>query len=318
MPDPRRAPQTGGARSPRRRTAARVIALAAIALAAAILIHPVVPGVVGTAISTVLPWLALLVPVLLVAALLTRRRVWMVTLVPLLAWLFVVGPLLVPLQPGPSAWAGDGSMTVASQNVEAGSGGAAESALTLAAQDADVIALEELDGAARNAVDEALDDAYPHSYSVGTVGLWSRYPIVNEQPLELGLGWNRALAADLETPAGLVSIYVVHAASLRPGAQSDRDSMLAALAEIVADDENERVLVVGDFNATLTDPALRPLQRWVSEPTRSTASLGFTWPTGMPLARIDHIFHAGLTPLESSVMDAGSSDHRAVLTTFGI
>ncbi|AMB58457.1 endonuclease/exonuclease/phosphatase family protein [Microterricola viridarii] len=317
MPGFPSAARTGRTRPPARRAAARVVAVAALALAAAILLHPVIPGAVGTAIATVLPWLGLVVLALLVVALLTRRRVWIVTLVPLVAWLALVAPLAVPLQDVPAAQAGEYSMTVASQNVEAGSGGAAESALTLAAQDADVIALEEMDGAARAEVREAIDGDYPYLYTVGTVGLWSRYPIVNEQPLELGLGWNRALAADLETPSGLVSIYVVHAASLRPGAQSDRDGMLARLAEIVAQDENERVLVVGDFNATVTDPAMRALQRTVREPNQSKASLGFTWPSTAPIARIDHIFQAGLTPLESSVLQAGNSDHRAVLSRFG-
>ncbi len=295
-----------------------LVATAALALTAAMLLHSVIPGMLGTIVATALPWLAALVPVLWGAALLTRRRVWVVTVVPLVAWLIVVGPQLMPLPLEPSARSVGGTMTVASQNVEEGSGGAASSAVTLAAHDADVIALEELDGAARATVTAAIGDEYPHSFSVGTVGLWSRYPIINEQPLELGLGWNRALAADLDTPSGLVGIYVVHAASLRPGAQSDRDDMLAKLAQVVADEENDRVLVVGDFNATVSDPALRALQRWVSEPSRSTASFGFTWPSSMPIARIDHIFHAGLTPVASSVLRAGNSDHLAVLTTFGI
>jgi vancomycin resistance protein VanJ len=304
--------------APGARTAARLIAVLAVLLAVAFLAHPLIPGAVGTAIATALPWLVLLVPVLVIAALLTRRRrAWLVAGVPLLAWLVVIGPLLLPLA-APASAATAPTLTVASQNVQAGSGTAAASALALAGEGADVIALEELDGAAREAASEALDESHPYSYAVGTVGLWSRYPIVNEQPLDLDLGWNRALAADLETPSGLVSVYVVHAASLRPGAQSDRDGMLAELAAIVERDENERVLVMGDFNATSTDPAMRALQRSVSEPNRTTASLGFTWPSGMPLARIDHIFQNGLNALESSVMEAGESDHLAVLTSFAL
>lgn len=303
--------------APGARTAARLIAAVAVLLAVAFLAHPLIPGAVGTATATALPWLVLLVPVLVIAAVLTRRRrAWLVAGLPLLAWLVVIGPLLLPLAAPASADTAPDTLTVASQNVQAGSGTAAESALALSAEGADVIALEELDGAAREAASEALDESHPYSYAVGTVGLWSRYPIVNEQPLDLDLGWNRALAADLETPSGLVSVYVVHAASLRPGAQSDRDGMLTELAAIVERDENERVLVMGDFNATSTDPALRALQRSVSEPNRTAASLGFTWPSGMPIARIDHIFQHGLEATESSVMEAGESDHLAVLTSF--
>lgn len=301
----------------RARTTARVVAISAVVVALAFLLHPLIPGVIGTSIATALPWLGLLVPTLALAAIATRRRrAWLVASLPLLAWMIVTGPLLLPLSGVPAAEADELEITVASQNVEAGSGTAAESALTLADLGADVIALEELDGAAREAAAKALADSHPFSYAVGTVGLWSTYPIINEQPLDLDLGWNRALAADLETPDGFVSIYVVHAASLRPGAQSDRDHMLKELAAVVARDENERILVAGDFNATVTDPALRALQRSVSEPSQSGLTFGFTWPNDMPVARIDHIFQRGLTALESSVEPAGASDHLAVLTAF--
>lgn len=310
-------PRTAAAERRRARSSARVIAVLAIIAALAFVVHPWIPGVVGTSIATALPWLGLIVPILAIAAIATRRRrVWLVAALPLCAWLIVMGPMLFPLTGETPAHANDLKITIASQNVQAGSGTAAESALEMADRDADVIALEELDGAAREAAAQTLAGSHPYSYAVGTVGVWSTYPIVNEQPLDLGLGWNRALAADLETPAGLVSIYVVHAASLRPGVQSDRDDMLNELADVVARDENERIIVAGDFNATVTDPALRALQRTVAEPNQSGLSLGFTWPNDMPVARIDHIFQRGLSASESSVVPAGASDHLAVLTTF--
>lgn len=310
-------PRTAAAERRRARSSAQAIAVLAVLAALAFVVHPWIPGIVGTSIATALPWLGLVVPALAIAAIATRRRrAWLIAGLPLLAWLMVMGPLLLPLAGDSAAHAGEGELTVASQNVQARSGTAAASALALADRGADVIALEELDGEAREGAAEALAESHPFSYAVGTVGVWSKYPIVNEQPLELGLGWNRALAADLETPAGLVSVYVVHAASLRPGEQSDRDEMLTELAEVVARDENERVVVAGDFNATVTDPALRALQRTVSEPNQSGLSLGFTWPNDMPVARIDHIFQRGLGASESVVLPAGASDHLAVLTTF--
>lgn len=309
MPNRRRAQHA-------RRFAARAIAVASVVLALAIVLHPFIPGVFGTYIATALPWLIAAVAVLLIAAIATaRRRAWLVALVPLCAWLIMVAPLILPLS-GSSAAASEGTIVVASQNVQAGSGTAGDSARTLAERGADVIALEELDGAARESAAEALNDSHPYSYAVGTVGLWSRYPIVNEQPLDLDLGWSRALAADLETPAGLVSIYVVHAASLRPGVQSDRDDMLNELGATLERDENDRIIVAGDFNATVTDPALRSIQRTVSEPNQSGLSLGFTWPSESPVARIDHIFQHGLKAVSSTVVRAGESDHLAVVTTF--
>ena len=92
-----------------------------------------------------------------------------------------------------------------------------------------MVALQEIDGASRDAVDAELNPHYEFSYRIGTVGLWSSYPILNASPQGLGLGWNRALSADLDTPGGLVRIYVVHAASARPLEHTDRDTMLANL-----------------------------------------------------------------------------------------
>lgn len=313
---PHSAERTPGS-SRTRRAWARLIAVVAVLFAALLLIHPLIVGPFGTAIATTLPWLGILIPLLFIAALLTRRRrAWLVSAVPLLVWLCLVVPLVIPLSAASAAEGEAPTLTVASQNVQAGSGTAAASAKTLVDNGADVIALVELDGSARSQASDALETTHPYSYAVGTVGLWSIYPIVNEQPLDLGLGWKRALAADIETPDGPISVYVIHAASLRIGFQSDRDDMLRALADTVGRDENKRVLVVGDFNAAVTDPSLTALRRVVSEPNQSGLSLGPTWPAANPVVRIDHIFQAGLTPVHNGVLPAGDSDHLAVITRF--
>ena len=296
-----------------------MVAVAALLLAVLLAFGSLIPGSVGTGFATILPWLGLVIPVLFVIALLTRRRrAWLIVVVPLLVWAVAFVPTLVPLGWISSAAASANSLTVASQNVHAGSGSAATSATTLADEGAHVIALEELDADARVAAASVLADSHPYSYTVGTVGLWSTYPIVNEQPLDLGLGWKRALAADIDTPQGLVSVYVVHAASFRPGEQTDRDTMLAELAAMVPNDENDRVIVLGDFNATSTDLALAPLQAELSEPNQSDVSLGFTWPANFPIGRIDHIFQRGLEATSLRTFESGSSDHLAVLATFNL
>ncbi|MGX5697795.1 endonuclease/exonuclease/phosphatase family protein [Agromyces soli] len=308
---------------------ARGIAIAAIALTVVIVLG-LVPGFVGASVATALPWLGLAVAALLLIALLVRRRVWLVALVPVLAWAVAVGPSLAGISAASFAAASSGGavagdaaaangeqLVVASQNVEAGSGTAEASAAALVASGAQVIALTELDPEARGQAAEALVASHPYSYAVGTVGVWSSLPISGEQPLELGLGWNRALTVDVETPSGPVSVYVVHAASLRPGLQSDRDTMLAELGARIAADDAPRVIALGDFNAASTDPALAGIRAELSEPAQSTPSFGFTWPTAFPLARIDHVFQRGLTPLKNTTEPAGASDHLAVIAAFG-
>lgn len=294
---------------------ARVIAVVAILLSLAIAFHSVLPGSLGTLTATVLPWLGLLLPVLTIGALATRRRgAWIITLAPAIVWGLLVAPAALPL--GDASGSGSMPLTVATHNVRGGEGTAVESARTLVTEGADLISLVELTGGDREAAAAELAASHPYSYQVGTVGLWSKYPLEYEQPLDLGLGWKRALSADVLTPGGTVSVYVVHAASFRPGVQTERDTMLQNLGDLVPQDVSERLIVMGDFNATAFDPALRPLLKTVSEPRTSGLSWGFTWPTAAPFARIDHIFERGLTALENRVIAAGASDHKAVVTRF--
>ena len=293
---------------------ARCIAVASVLLALTIALHRALPGSAGTLVATALPWLGWLLPVLAIGALLTRRRrAWIVVLLPALVWVLLVGTTLLPLGRTANAVPADERLTVGSHNVEGASNSAADSARALAAEGADVIALVELDADNRAAAAAELAPTHPYSVTVGTVGLWSVYPLERDTPLDLGLGWQRALSADVITPSGPVSVYVVHAASFRPGDQDDRDTMLQNLGALVPQDLAERVVVMGDFNATAFDSALGALQETVSEPRQSRPSWGFTWPSAFPLARIDHIFQRGMTPLENRVLAAGDSDHRAVL-----
>lgn len=294
---------------------ARSIAVAAVVLTLTIAFHSVLPGSLGTLTATVLPWLGWLLPVLTIGAFATRRhRAWIITLAPALAWALLVAPAALPL--GDAGGSGSDSLTVATHNVRGGEGTAIESARALARENADLISLVELTDSDREGAAAELAEGYPYSYQVGTVGLWSKYPLAHEQPLDLGLGWKRALSADVLAPGGTVSVYVVHAASFRPGSQAERDTMLRNLGELVPQDVSERLIVMGDFNATAFDPALGPLLETVSEPRTSGLSWGFTWPTSIPIARIDHIFERGLTAVESRVITAGASDHKAIVTRF--
>ncbi|MFJ6531811.1 endonuclease/exonuclease/phosphatase family protein [Microbacterium sp. NPDC091662] len=297
-------------------TRARWLAAAGVALLLVIACGWI-PGIVGTAVAAALPWLGLVLLALLIAALFLARRVVVVILVPALLWILAVAPAL-PTFPGQtgseSASASASELTVVSQNVRARSGGAAASATELAQSGADVIALVELDGDSLTAAQNALAGQYPHSYTVGTVGIWSRYPLTNAEPLTLGLSWKRALRVDVQAPSAPVAVYVMHAASVRPGHQQDRDTMLSGLAAQVASDPAESLIAVGDFNAPSTDPSLAALRAeadWV-RPTDGT--LGLTWPVSFPLVRIDQVFVRGLDVVASGTVRAGNSDHLATVT----
>ena len=294
---------------------ARITTALAVSLALLLALHLLVPGAAGLIVDSGLPLLGLALPVLLVCAAITRSRAAIgSSVVAAVVWGVMFIPALVPLSTTAQA-SSEEQLVVASQNVQAGSGTAADSAETLAGTGADVIALQEMDSESRDAASAVLDALYPYSYGVGTVGVWSIYPIENAQMIDLGLGWKRGLAADLETPAGLVSLYVVHAASARPDSYEDRNTMLSNLAEYFARDENDRVIAVGDFNAGSSDRALAPITSELTEANQSPGGLGFTWPAGTPIIRIDHLFQRGMSVVSNITLNAGRSDHLAVLAT---
>ncbi|SLN05280.1 O-acetylhomoserine sulfhydrylase / O-succinylhomoserine sulfhydrylase [Corynebacterium xerosis] len=286
------------------------IAVVLAAVLVALIVCGWIPGVVGTIGAVLLPWLAIPLVLALVVAVWTARRSIAVLLVPMLLWVTA----MVPALPGFDSTAQGDLMVVVAQNVKAESGTAAESAQAAVDEGASVIALTELDADSRAAAQSALDDDYPYRYEVGTEGIWSRYPLGAGEPLSLGLGWKRAARVTVQAPAGDVSLYLVHAASVRLGEQEGRDEMLSQVADVVAADRSERVLVVGDFNAASTDPALRPLRAAADWVRPTGISPGFTWPASTPVARIDHVFARGLDITSSTSFRAGSSDHLATRT----
>ena len=298
-------------RGSRRSSISRWLLLAALALVALMLLGNL-PGAFGTAIAVVTPWLGFAVLLLALAALLTRpRTIWLAAL-PALVWATTVwGFLPAPMQSDPSS--ADGGLLVATQNVQAGSGTGELSAQTLSATGAEVIAFTEIDGDTGSSIEQTLTESYPNVSRVGTVGVWSKYPILSEEPLELGLGWKRALRVEIDAPAGSVAIYVVHAASVRPGAQGERDSMLRALGAEIAADPSPHVIAMGDFNAASTDPALDSVRGQLAEARFSGIGPSFTWPTALPIVRIDHVFQRGFTRASAQSMPAGGSDHLAIL-----
>lgn len=287
-----------------------VVGILALAAAALLLWHGLLPNLAGSAslIETFLPWVGVAILLLGLAALL-RLSLFGALCVAVAAavWAANFGTALLPAMP-----VGAAGITVVSENIHADNVAAASIAHDLASRRPDVIALQELDATSRQAVSRELDKTYPHSDIVGTVGLWSRYPITDQARLDLGLGWARALRVDLATPGAPTRVYAVHLASVRPGQYEQRDTMLAQLADTLTADRSSRVLVVGDFNTASTDRQFRPLLSTMTEASDSDLGLGFTWPSSFPVARLDHALVRGLTTVSSSVLSANGSDHRGI------
>ncbi|MCF6521887.1 endonuclease/exonuclease/phosphatase family protein [Streptomyces sp. JJ36] len=292
---------------------------AALALGAAMILHAEVPNAVGNLGSlweTFLPWGGLLVPVLLTAAVLRRSfTALLALLLPVVVWLDLFGGLFS------DKTAAGGDLTVVTHNVDAANPDPRGAARQLAGSGADVLALQEIAGARVPLYEQELADAYPYHTVQGTVGLWSRHPLRDTAPVDIGMGWKRALRSTVEAPQGDVAVYAAHLPSVRVEFRSGftagrRDDAARMLGRTIAADPADRVVLLGDLNGTMNDRALAP----VTAQMRSTqgaagAGMGFSWPAGFPMARIDQIMVKGLEPVSSWTLGGTGSDHLPVAAT---
>lgn len=295
-----------------RRRNAGVAALGLVATSISLLLvaHRAVPGSMGSMVDSVLPWLfapALLV--LLVAAGFRIRRGIAASLVPALIWGLMYGPVLVD-----HARDGGHDLRVASLNVGAATPSVALPPLL--AEDPDVIVLEEITAKNRAAVTRVLTEAYPHSAFAGTVAVFSRLPLSRTKPVDIHIGWTRAMVTTVTTPKGPIRLYAAHLASARADKTAERDRTLAALAAAVHADPTARLLLAGDLNTATTDRQFSSFAPLHDTQQEAGAGFGFTWPAGFPVVRPDHILERGLTTRRAWVLRAPGSDHRAVLADF--
>ncbi len=288
-----------------------VVAAFAALLGLLMLLHAVLPnrvGNLGSLTETFLPWLGLLIPVLLVLAVVRRSATALIALLlPVVAWTNLFGGLL-------SDKSGKGgNFTVATHNVNAGNPDPAGTARAVAASGADVVALEELSDASR--YERALAGTYKYHSVQGTVGVWSKYPLSDVRPVDIKLGWTRALRATVGTPQGPVAVYVAHLPSVRVKFNAgftagQRDHSAEALGQAIAHEPVRKVVLLGDLNGTMNDRSLAPVTSQLRSAQGAAGDgFGFSWPASFPMARIDQIMVRGMDPVSAWSLPATRSDH---------
>jgi vancomycin resistance protein VanJ len=283
----------------------------AVIVAGLLVGHAAVPnavGSLGSLLETLLPWLGLTVPVLVLLALLRRSAVGLLAvLVPTVAWLGLFGGFLLEGHELPY------DVTAVQHNVSDENADPAGAARALAGTRPDLIAMEELTSPALATYARVLASNYPHHAVHGTVGLWSRYPLVDTRLLDIrpagvGAGWNRGLRATVRLPKGDIAVYVAHLPSvrLRVGVGFDtawRDESAALLGAAIAAEHLGTVILLGDFNGTVDDRGLAPV---TSRMTSTGRGFAFSWPAAWPVARVDQIMtrSATITDLRSRPLRA--------------
>ncbi|WP_393057375.1 endonuclease/exonuclease/phosphatase family protein [Streptomyces sp. LN549] len=290
-----------------------VLAGCSVLLTLVMLLHAQIPNTIGNLASlteTFLPWCAVFVPLLLILGLVRRSATALIALLlPVVVWFNLFGGLLTDK----SGTGGD--LTVATHNVNADNPDPAGTAQQVAGSGADVVALQELPSGKVAAYESALAGRFPYHSVQGTVGLWSKYPLSDTRPVDIKMGWVRAMRTTVTTPEGPMAFYVAHLPSVRVKLHagftaSQRDQSADALGEAISHEPLERVALLGDLNGTMNDRSLNA----VTSQMRSTQGaagdgFGFSWPASFPMARIDQIMVKGVEPMSSWTLPATDSDH---------
>ncbi|KAB2340667.1 hypothetical protein F8566_44725 [Actinomadura rudentiformis] len=307
-----------------------VLAALAVLLGLLMLLHAYIPNRaknLGSLVETFLPWFGLFIPVLLAGALWRRSASAVAALLlPITVWLSLFGGLLSDKShPG-------SDLIVVSHNVGADNPDPVGTARDLVTSGADVLALQELTRQARFTYERELANAYPYHTVQGTVGLWSKLPLSDIQPVDTQMDAGplaatkpferradaRALRTTVATDHGPLAVYVAHLGSVRVNPRAGfgtdhRDRNAQALSEAIAAERNERVVLLGDLNGTMNDRAFAGITSQM-QPAQDAAGdgFGFTWPATFPVARIDQILVRGVKPKSSWVLSATGSDHLPV------
>ncbi|MEU5423754.1 endonuclease/exonuclease/phosphatase family protein [Streptomyces sp. NPDC020667] len=293
-----------------------VVAAFAVLLGLLMLLHTHLPnrvGNLGSLTETFLPWLGLGIPVLLVLAVLRRSATALIALLlPAIAWVNLFGGLLTDKS------GKGGNFTVATHNVNAENPDPTGTAKDVAASGADVVALEELKASAVPTYEKALASSYRYHSVQGTVGIWSKYPLELVQPVDIRMGWTRALRATVKTPQGPVAVYVAHMPSVRVKFNAgftagQRDNSAEALGQAIAKEPEKKVLLLGDLNGTMNDRSLAPVTSQLRSAQGAAGDgFGFSWPASFPMARIDQIMVRGMDPVSAWTLPKTGSDHLPV------
>lgn len=230
-----------------------------------------------------------------------------------------------------SAPRADGELRVVTFNVADGLAGPEELCEALAALDADLVLLQELNHAQAAAL-EAHGDAlapYRELRPAGRrgKGVLSRFALRELRHVVEPDGATR-LHGVVETPAGELAFVNLHARATVAflGPLTEFDEQVSELARTAPRDMP--VLIAGDFNVGPRSALLAPLERvgFESAFARCGAGLGLSFPNfgryrGLPtppLVRIDHVFTRGLDVRSAQFGAGAGSDHRPLIVSVAL
>lgn len=223
-------------------------------------------------------------------------------------------------------------LRVVTYNILAAKRGLAGIVETLTDLDAHLIALQEVDRNTRRfaRIDHVTELASAlglhhafarhRRYQGGEIGvaLLSRFPIVESKRVAARGSNLGMLLATVQTDDGPMRVLVVH---FHPTDPRDDDRQRAKMDALRATEatkalelaiaETAPTLVLGDFNARPSGPEYAEFERFLTD---ACADSPGTWPTPLPLIRIDYVWHTKQFQSRACpIVQSQASDHRPVI-----
>lgn len=282
----------------------------------------------------VLPWLFIPLLALFPLALWLRSRAALVGVaISSVLFLLTYGAFFLPALPGQATGT---TFTVMTYNVFL-KNEQADSVLTeVAANNPDIVGLQELYPPNEALITRRLKASYPYWNVEPGVGLFSRYPIHGCESVRTASGISGLIQrCQITLDDHSIAVYNVHirparllkgqvsGLSMVTGLEPEQHNEDLRLLLSILEGEAEPVIIMGDFNMIDQEPHYIRLRHALKDAYRERGwGFGFTYSrfpeTGIPIWRIDYIFHSPMIrPLDSWVGNLGGSDHRPVIARLG-
>jgi endonuclease/exonuclease/phosphatase (EEP) superfamily protein YafD len=243
--------------------------------------------------------------------------------VVLLAAAALNASFVIPWYAGDATDIGASAYKVLNANVHARNGAHEKLLDLVAAEQPDLVVLQEVTPEWAQSVQSLAAD-YPHRLveprdgSFG-IALFSRYPFNSSVSIDSGPGSPPILVVTINVAGREISVIGAHPVIPLPRRNYEaRNAQLEGIGKLLQQMQNPRILV-GDLNATMWDPHYESLENrtWLRN-ARKGFGIVPTWPTFLPFAMIpiDHV----LVSEDVGVIDARTgprigSDHLPLVVT---
>ncbi len=193
---------------------------------------------------------------------------------------------------------------------------------SIAEKSPDIFTIQEFNDEWSSVIDSVFEDSHPYVVAAPMedccygIGLFSKYPLVSYNVLEIGR--TPFIIAQVSVQNRTVTIVSLHTRPPAfPNETAERNLQLEGVASIVAAELTD-CIVLGDFNVVPWDQEFKAfLESGKLQAARNGFQATYPMDFGFPLIPIDHIAYSeGLTPTTSETVKLAGSDHRGLIAGF--